>query len=265
MNLSTLILPLVRGLQIIRLSLPNRCLLCQQRIEQQGYQQLFDQHVLTGLCQDCLISGLYQHDVCLGCAKPLTRLQPYCGQCMAIKPIKVIAPCSYHQGLGVVISAIKYQRQMAAVNVLADQLAQRILNLVSQQMIDLPQVLIPVPLHPNRLRHRGFNQAWIIAKRMSLILGIPLDDTLLIRVIDTASQAGLDGKQRRKNCYQAFALNHQAEANQQVHLRYQHVAIVDDVVTTGSTVNEIAALFATRHIACQVWCLARAEAPNLRD
>jgi predicted amidophosphoribosyltransferase len=100
---------------------------------------------------------------------------------------------------------------------------------------------------------------------MSLILDIPLDDSLLIRVIDTASQAGLNGKQRRKNCHQAFALNEKADAYQQLHLPYQHVAIIDDVVTTGTTVNEIAALFATRHIACQVWCLARAEAPNLRD
>jgi predicted amidophosphoribosyltransferase len=154
-NLAMPTLSVVHGLQLIRVSLPNRCLLCQQRIAQQGYQQLFPQHVLTGLCQDCLISGLYQHDVCLGCAKPLTRLQPYCGQCMAIRPIKVIAPCSYHQGLGTVISAIKYQRQLAAVNVLADQLAHRVLMLVERGLIDLPQVLIPVPLHPKRLQYRG--------------------------------------------------------------------------------------------------------------
>ncbi|MCT7942235.1 ComF family protein [Shewanella holmiensis] len=251
----------------LRRSLPNRCLLCQQRIDQQGYQQTFPQRMLTGICQTCLVSGLYQTEVCLGCAKPLTLLQEYCGRCMVSLPIKVIAPCSYHQGLGHLVSAIKYQRQMAALNVLSQQLAYRIQQLVNYGLIDLPQVIIPVPLHTNRLRQRGFNQAWLIAKQLSDLLDIPMDDEYIFRCQDTTPQAGLDGKQRRDNCHQAFALKVQQQPlNTGGTLApYQHVAIVDDVVTTGTTVNEIAILLKQHHIATQAWCLARAEAPELRE
>ncbi|UJF22410.1 ComF family protein [Shewanella sp. OMA3-2] len=254
----------------LRASLPNRCLLCQQRIEQQGYAELFNGQVLTGVCQSCLVSGLYQTEVCLGCAKPLMQLQEYCGQCMASLPLKVIAPCSYHQGLGRLVSAIKYQRQIAALQVLAQQLAYRIQQLVKHGLIDLPQVIIPVPLHPNRLRQRGFNQAWLIAKQLSLMLDLPLDDRFIFRLQDTQPQAGLNGKQRRDNCHQAFALMASLEsclAPELVSSRscYQHVALVDDVVTTGTTINEIATLLKQHNIASQAWCLARAEAPNLRD
>ncbi|MCL1118017.1 ComF family protein [Shewanella aestuarii] len=250
----------------LRCSLPNRCLLCQQRIEQQGYQQSFPNRVLTGICQTCLVSGLYQTEVCLGCAKPLTRLQEFCGQCMASLPIKVIAPCSYHQGFGPLVSAIKYHRQMAALNVLSQQLAYRIQQLVNYGLIDLPQVIIPVPLHANRLGQRGFNQAWLIAKQLSELLDIPMDDQFIFRCQDTSPQAGLDGKQRRDNCHQAFALKAQQQyfnAKGSI-ARYQHVALVDDVVTTGTTINEIALLLKQHQIASQAWCLARAEAPELR-
>lgn len=245
----------------LRSSLPNRCLLCQQRIEQQDYTKLFDGQILTGVCQPCLVSGLYQTEVCLGCAKPLVQLQEYCGQCMASLPIKVIAPCSYHQGLGQLVSAIKYQRQIAALNVLAQQLAYRIQQLVKHGLIDLPQVIIPVPLHPNRLRQRGFNQAWLIAKQLSVMLGLPLDDQFIFRLQDTQPQAGLNGKQRRDNCHQAFAMTSQIPGNKSY---YQHVALIDDVVTTGTTINEIATLLKQHNIASQAWCLARAEAPDLR-
>lgn len=257
----------------LRSSLPNRCLLCQQRIEQQDYAELFHGQILTGVCQHCLVSGLYQTEVCLGCAKPLVQLQEYCGQCMASLPIKVIAPCSYHQGLGQLVSAIKYQRQIAALQVLAQQLAYRIQQLVKHGLIELPQVIIPVPLHANRLRQRGFNQAWLIAKQLSVMLNLPLDDQFIFRLQDTQPQAGLNGKQRRDNCHQAFALMASLKPDLATHLSselvpkpfcYQHVALVDDVVTTGTTINEIARLLKQHNIASQAWCLARAEAPELR-
>ncbi|GGN79483.1 hypothetical protein GCM10009193_23470 [Shewanella aestuarii] len=164
------------------------------------------------------------------------------------------------------VSAIKYHRQMAALNVLSQQLAYRIQQLVNYGLIDLPQVIIPVPLHANRLGQRGFNQAWLIAKQLSELLDIPMDDQFIFRCQDTSPQAGLDGKQRRDNCHQAFALKAQQQyfnAKGSI-ARYQHVALVDDVVTTGTTINEIALLLKQHQIASQAWCLARAEAPELR-
>ncbi|MGX9460680.1 ComF family protein [Shewanella sp. A14] len=251
----------IKRIQRIRValfsSLPNRCLLCQQRIDQTGYQQLFPNQVLTGVCQVCLASSLYQHEVCLGCGREISQLQTYCGLCLKHTPNVVVAPCSYHQGLGPLIAAIKYQQQCAPLNAITQQLACRIALLIKHGIIKRPQVLIPVPLHPHRLRQRGFNQAWLIAKELSLLTGIPLDDSCLIRVVDTAPQTGLAGKQRRKNCHNAFTL--------QKTIPYQRVALIDDVVTTGTTVDEIGLLFRSQYVHVQTWCLARAEAPGLLD
>jgi ComF family protein len=248
---------LQRARVILLGSLPNRCLLCQQRIDQTGYQQLFPNQVLTGVCQVCLAASLYQHEVCLGCGREIALLQAYCGKCNKHTPNWVVAPCSYHQGLGPVIAAIKYQQQCAPLNAITQQLACRIALLIKHGIIRRPQVLIPVPLHPNRLRQRGFNQAWLIAKELSLLTNIPLDDRCLIRIVDTLPQTGLAGKQRRKNCHGAFAL--------QPSMTYQRVALIDDVVTTGTTVDEIAGLFSLQFVHVQTWCLARAEAPGLLD
>ncbi|CAM4167361.1 ComF family protein [Shewanella livingstonensis] len=222
-----------------------------------GYQQLFPHKVLTGVCQVCLAASLYQHEVCLGCGREIALLQAYCGKCLKHKPNWVVAPCSYHQGLGPLIAAIKYQQQCAPLNAITQQLACRIALLIKHGIIRRPQVLIPVPLHPNRLRHRGFNQAWLIAKELSLLTGIPLDDGCLIRVVDTAPQTGLAGKQRRRNCHGAFKLK--------PNMTYQRVALIDDVVTTGTTVDEISRLFSPQFVHVQTWCLARAEAPGLLD
>ncbi|MEH6463394.1 MAG: ComF family protein [Shewanella psychromarinicola] len=246
-----------RARVILLASLPNRCLLCQQRIEQTGYQQLFPNQVLTGVCQECLAVSLYQHEVCLGCGREIAVLQAYCGKCLQHTPNWVVAPCSYHQGLGPLIAAIKYQQQCAPLNAITQQLACRIELLIKHGIIRRPQVLIPVPLHTNRLRQRGFNQAWLIAKELSLLTNIPVDDSCLIRVVDTSPQTGLAGKQRRKNCHGAFRLLDG--------MTYQRVALIDDVVTTGTTVDEIARLFSTQFVHVQTWCLARAEAPGLLD
>ncbi|WP_227006559.1 ComF family protein [Shewanella donghaensis] len=234
----------------IKRNLPNRCLLCHQDIEQyaEGKPQ-------TGVCQTCLVAGLYHDEICLGCGKPIPLLQVYCGHCQHIEPMLIIAPCSYHQGLGSLIAGIKYQQQCAPLTALAQVLAIRVMDLVARGLIDLPQVLIPVPLHRNRLKQRGFNQAWLIANELSQLLGIPMDDSLLKRIIDTKAQAGLDGKQRRQNCADAFELVKE--------IPYQRVALIDDVVTTGTTANEIASLFHGHYVHVQCWCLARAEAPGL--
>jgi ComF family protein len=171
-------------------------------------------------------------------------------------PLKVIAPASYHHGLGPVVASIKYQQQLAPLKVLVAALVSRVNLLVEQQLIILPQVLLPVPLHPQRLKQRGFNQAWLIAKEISEQLNIPLDANVLKRVADTQPQAGMTGKQRRKNCHKAFELVN--------HIPYQRVALVDDVLTTGTTANEIAKLLNKQGVYVDVWCLVRAEAPSLR-
>ena len=228
-------------------SLPNRCLVCHQSMTLPN----------TGICPVCLQVGLYQAPICLGCGRSMQLLQPYCGSCQQIEPIKVVAPCSYHQGLGHWVAAIKYHGQFAALPALSLALVQRIYELEQQQLLRLPQVLIPVPLHHKRLRARGFNQAWLIAAELSRLMHIPIVSNGLVRINHTKPQAGLTGRQRRKNLNNAFELV--------ADFPYQRVALIDDVVTTGTTVNEMARLLMARHIHVQVWCLARAEAPGLLD
>jgi ComF family protein len=265
-------------------SLPNRCLLCHQSINNSGQEP--QQLRFSGLCKVCLEACLYHEPHCLGCGKTLVEItqstaapsatalsgssklitslpqtyvqtSSFCGQCLKTTPLKVIAPASYHHGLGPVVAAIKYQQQLAPLRGLVAALVHRVNHLSEQQLITLPQVLLPVPLHPQRLKQRGFNQAWLIAKEISVQLNIPIDAKVLKRVADTQPQAGMTGKQRRKNCHNAFELIDD--------IPYQRIALVDDVLTTGTTANEINKLLNKQGIYVDVWCLARAEAPSLRD
>ncbi|MEC4727971.1 ComF family protein [Shewanella sp. D64] len=234
-------------MQWLSASLPNRCLMCHQSVSLPS----------RGLCVVCLNSGLYQQPICQGCGCTMQLQAKFCGQCMKTLPLSIIAPCSYHQGLGEWIGLMKYQGQFAALPVLSQALVNRILELESLGMLQLPQVLVPVPLHPNRQRKRGFNQAWLIADAIHQQLHIPVVAQGVERILDTKSQAGLTGKQRRQNLSAAFTLTDD--------FLYQRIALIDDVVTTGTTVKEIAIMFEQRHIHVQVWCLARAEAPGLLD
>jgi len=96
-----------------------------------------------------------------------------------------------------------------------------------------PQLLVPVPLHPRRLRSRGFNPTALLARAIARELGVPLDPAALLRVRDTESQTGLDRAARRRNVRGAFRAHRRLSAPPRVWL-------VDDVVTTGSTVAEAA-------------------------
>ncbi|HYM35511.1 MAG TPA: ComF family protein, partial [Steroidobacteraceae bacterium] len=112
------------------------------------------------------------------------------------------------------------------------------------------QLIIPVPLAVERFRDRGFNQAIEIGRIIEMRLGIPLRPDLITRTRNTREQTGLDSKARRKNVRGAFAISAKLPA--------KHIAILDDVITTGSTANELARLLrraGAKHIA--VWAVAR--------
>ncbi|WP_394202634.1 ComF family protein [Shewanella waksmanii] len=236
---------LQKGWRWLTAGLPNRCLMCHQQVEQDS----------QGVCGYCIAISVYQHHTCLGCGKPLVIAAKYCGGCQRQQPLVVIAACRYYDGLGQWVAAIKYQTQFAALPPLSQQLVARIEYALRQQWIRLPQALIPVPLHGNRLRQRGFNQAWLISQRLSRALSLPIEDACVMRITDTPPQAGLSGKQRRINVDDAFTLARP--------ISYQRIALIDDVVTTGTTVAAIAQLLAQHGVHVQVWCLARAEAPQL--
>ena len=118
--------------------------------------------------------------------------------------------------------------------------------------MNLPEYIIPVPLHPKRIRQRGYNQATLLAKPLSKALALPLDKFQVKRTRYTPAQSQLHKKARLKNMKNAFSCKKD--------LPYQHVAIVDDVMTTGSTLNTLAHCLKQNGVSrVDVWVIARTQ------
>ncbi len=151
------------------------------------------------------------------------------------------------------IRELKYHGVFAHARVLGVLLAES----VRERGEALPRLLVPVPLHSARQRERGFNQAFAIARYAGRILGVPFAREAVRRVRDTPSQTELDVYARRRNISGAFAV-----AGRRAQARLQaagHVAIVDDVITTGSTVEELRrVLLGAGARRVDVWAVARA-------
>jgi ComF family protein len=144
------------------------------------------------------------------------------------------------------VSGLKFQQKLAHGRVMAELL----LAYIEQEMDEPPQLLIPVPLHRRRLRDRGYNQALELARPLSRRLGIPLDFKSCRRIRSTEPQSALQVKERRKNVRGAFEIKGKIPA--------RHVALVDDVVTTGNTVAELARLLKRCGVVrVDVWAVAR--------
>ena len=104
-------------------------------------------------------------------------------------------------------------------------------------------------MHPKRLKQRGFNQAAILAKSLAYKLQIPYDLTSCKKIVNTAPQASMDGEQRQKNVRKAFHCNP---------LPYEHVMLIDDLLTTGCTANELALTLKKSGVKrVDIWCCAR--------
>jgi ComF family protein len=150
------------------------------------------------------------------------------------------------------IRQLKYHGRYANARVLGVLLAQA----VAERPAPLPRLLVPVPLHVARLRERGFNQAVAIARYAGRMLEIPIAPGVVHRVRDTPSQTSLSMEERHHNVRGAFALSGTRALRRL--LAAGHVAIVDDVITTGSTVTELECLLLAAGVRkVEVWAVAR--------
>lgn len=177
-----------------------------------------------------------------------------CGYC-AINPPTVnrcVAPLHYRQPVDRLLAGFKFNARFADGRSLALLLADCASR--AYQGDTMPELLLPVPLHRQRWRQRGYNQTVEIARVLRRTMGLPYSATATARRRVTAAQTSLHSvSARRRNVAGAFTVRKHA-----LH-EYKHVAIVDDVITTMATVNALAGCLRTIGIArVDAWCLARA-------
>lgn len=220
--------------------------------------------------QDCLLCGAGSGSdlLCAGCRPELPRPPapacpvcagptgagdaPVCGACLTHPPAydRAFAALSYGFPTDELIQALKYRSQLALARLFAELLCQAVSE------APRPDRVIPLPLHPARARERGFNQAAEIARPLAKTLGIALDTSSLTRARNTTAQAALPLARRHGNVKGAFAC---AES-----VADMHIALVDDVMTSGTTLNEAArALKQAGAAEVSLWVVARA-APHHR-
>ncbi|MDH2997326.1 competence protein ComF [Pasteurellaceae bacterium LFhippo2] len=205
-----------------------------------------------GICSSCY-RLLSQKPYCGCCGAALTHYQLGCGKCLRDEPKwhRIVQISEYKAPLAEWIHRFKYQQNYWLDRMLARLLLLAIRNAQREFQLKLPEVIIPVPLFWQRQWKRGFNQAELIAQPISEWLQIPLDTQSLQRTRATRPQQELTASERRNNLRKAFC--YQPIKN------YQRVALVDDVVTTGSTMNMICIELLKQGVKeIQVWTLARA-------
>ncbi|AIR88451.1 ComF family protein [Pseudomonas cremoricolorata] len=222
------------------------CLLCSELAEQ-----------TYPLCHPCENELPWLIDACQRCALPMPASDMICADCRRRAPAftTVVVPWHYAFPVDSVISRFKHHRQWPLGRLLALLLSQ---NLRHRFEVGLPrpQLLLPVPLAKRRLRMRGFNQAAMLARWLSSEIQVPCSEHWLTRCRDTPAQQTIGARARRRNLRDAFGLTAAAKP------AGRHVAIIDDVLTTGSTAQALAALL--RRAGAQrvdIYCLARTPMP----
>lgn len=202
------------------------------------------------LCAACAADLPRNTSACACCAVPLAVPAAYCGRCLKRRPAFTAtwAPFVYAPPLAGLLTRFKFGGELAAGRVLAEVAVEQWRACPPA----LPGALIPVPLHPARLRERGYNQSLELARPLARACGLPVLAEALRRERATPAQSGLSALARRRNLRGAFRTDGRDALP-------AHVAIVDDVMTTGATARECALALRRAGVArVDVWAIARA-------
>jgi ComF family protein len=207
--------------------LPCSCVLCGTNANAlvcQGCQQQFFNDT-TSRCRQCAIP------------LPDADRHQRCGDCISTSPHfdQTIVVCDYAAPTDQLILTYKFGHRLPIATLFSGMLRDAILKEHQQSLCDL---LCPVPLGRKRLVERGYNQSLEMAKPLSHHLGVALSPQLLRRSRETARQSSLHPDDRLKNVRNAFTIDSAAVEG----IRGKHIGVVDDVMTTGTTLNEIAGL-----------------------
>lgn len=212
------------------------------------------------LCGDCLARFGAPRPRCTRCAIDLPGATPLCGDCLRRPPPfeHALAAVDYTPPWPELVARFKFHAALDLAPAFAGLIAQA----AQRAAPPWPDLLLPAPLAPARLRERGYNQSWELARRVGTALGLRTEPALLLRVRDTAHQLELPLAQRAANVRDAFAV----EPRRRAELAGRRVAVVDDVLTTGETAAAMArALLQSGAAQVQAWVLARTPRPDLAE
>jgi ComF family protein len=229
----------------MELFLPAACLLCGDRLPAGAAATEF-----CPVCRDGLPQPVPARcPICAVAHRTLTPSLHHCEACLRQPPpfARVLAVGPYAGTLQEAVQRFKYRGQLTLELPLGTLLAETLLANGGRR----PDLVIPVPLHRDRLRERGYNQALQLARQVGRRLKVPVAPDLLCRVRATATQQGLDAVTRKSNLRDAFTVA--------TPISSRHLLLVDDVLTTGATARECArALLAAGAAAVDVAVLGRA-------
>ncbi len=259
---------------LMRWFFPETCPLCAQQLGNKDAQN-------TPYCSQCTASLPYLKHACLRCGQPFSHTAAYsdntatgyalnqlnsdididighehtasssvdhCGKCISHPPSfdHCFSPFEYSAPISDEICRLKYAEQPQ----LATRLAELFVDELLAHDIEQPEALLAVPMHSKRLRERGYNQSLELAKQIAKRLEIPLINDLVRKKTHTRKQTTKTLIQRQSNLKNSFAILKNKH--------YQHLAIVDDVITTGTTVGEISKILKKNGVDyIQVWSIAR--------
>ncbi len=224
--------------QIINTLFPPRCLICDAQT-----------HTAHEICDDCLTNLPFNQHCCYQCALPLPQGQNMCGHCIQSPPHfdQMIAPLLYKPPIDTLITRLKFSHKLNHAQLLCALIEAPLTEAVET----MPELIIPVPLHQKRQQDRGYNQALEILKPLAESMSLPISNHIAYRQRETELQSRLKAKERHKNMKNAFTI--------QGDQLPQHIAIFDDVVTTTSTVKELAIALKKAGVQrVDVWAVARA-------
>ena len=199
------------------------------------------------LCAACAAGLPWNRSACLRCAVPLSA-PGICGACLQRPPPlgETRAAFVYADPVDRLLPRLKFHHDLAAGRLLAAGMVRAFAGLPG-----LPEALVPVPLHRGRLRRRGYDQALELARPLARALALPLLPGALRRIRATAPQSRLDAGARARNLRGAFTVDGDARLP-------AHVALVDDVMTTGATLHSAAqTLYLAGAVRVDAWVAAR--------
>ena len=230
--------------------IPKLCISCKQELAQENHP----------CCLTCYANLAFQSHCCSQCGQVYSGTSDYCGRCIIKTPPfdACFCPFEYQGPIKEQIKAFKYKAKPE----LAKTLAQLLYHEIIANDLPRPDLLIPVPMHISKLRDRGYNQSLLLTQQLSKLIAIPYNRHILVKHKATPAQAELSLKQRQTSVKGCFKVTEKAFIDQMYRKskhkhKIKHIAIIDDVFTTGATASEIAKVLKRKGVNyVEIWGIA---------